>query len=212
MPLDRVRIERSRFEATLTGCVIEFVPTRSRDTRDASEHQRRRAAGEAGLQHRSLPPPSYHRFRSRVQRFTAYRSTVSSSDKATTFDSRTRLTPAVRSRVSFRLSHSTRLAQRRSIMSKLAIVSCTSDRSQGERSQLTGPTMLASTSQRYFPRSPQDAAALRREAAFRAQVSELREAMERLEQEQAIQFQRFAQIQQELDEIRRLLKKMIDAR
>jgi hypothetical protein len=75
-----------------------------------------------------------------------------------------------------------------------------------------GPFMLASTGHRYFPRSPQDSAALRREAAFRAQVSELREAMDRLEKEQAIQFQRFAQIQQELDEIRRLLKKAMEAR
>jgi uncharacterized sporulation protein YeaH/YhbH (DUF444 family) len=72
--------------------------------------------------------------------------------------------------------------------------------------------MLASTGHRYFPRSPQESAALRREAAFRAQVSELREAMERLEKEQAIQFQRFAQVQQELDEIRRLLKKVFEAR
>jgi len=36
--------------------------------------------------------------------------------------------------------------------------------------------------------------------------------MDRLEKEQAIQFQRFAQIQQELDEIRRLLKKAVEAR
>jgi hypothetical protein len=72
--------------------------------------------------------------------------------------------------------------------------------------------MLASTGHRYLPRSPQDSAALRREAAFRAQVSELREAIERLEKEQAIQFQRFAQIQQELDEIRRLLRQVFEAR
>jgi uncharacterized sporulation protein YeaH/YhbH (DUF444 family) len=69
--------------------------------------------------------------------------------------------------------------------------------------------MLASTGHRYFPRTAQDAAIARREAAFRAQLSELRDAVDRVEKEQAIQLKRFAQIQQELDEIRRLLKKAI---
>jgi uncharacterized sporulation protein YeaH/YhbH (DUF444 family) len=70
--------------------------------------------------------------------------------------------------------------------------------------------MLGSTGHRYFPRAAQDAAAARREAAFRAEVSELREMIGRLEKEQAIQLKRFAQMQQELDEIRRMLKKVID--
>ena len=71
--------------------------------------------------------------------------------------------------------------------------------------------MLATLTQtpgviRHFPRSvPGTGPTSKAETAFRA---ELRVRIGALEREQHLQFERIAQIQQQLDEIRRLLQKL----
>jgi hypothetical protein len=59
---------------------------------------------------------------------------------------------------------------------------------------------------RYFPRSGQDAAAASREAAFLPEVSELRETIGPGKRA-GDQLKRFAQMQQELDAVRRMLRR-----
>ena len=68
--------------------------------------------------------------------------------------------------------------------------------------------MFPSAPQRFFPRSAETNAAARRQAALRALVSDLAVQVERLQKEQDTQFRRIAQIQQDVDEIKRLLKKI----
>jgi hypothetical protein len=66
--------------------------------------------------------------------------------------------------------------------------------------------MLFPTRHRFLPRDNQHASSSKREAALRAEVSELRAHMETMEKEQQIQFQRIAEMQRDLDEIKRRLK------
>ena len=68
--------------------------------------------------------------------------------------------------------------------------------------------MVSTASLRYFPRTPQDTANTRRTAAMRAELADLSTRFQKLEREQHVQFDRIAQIQAELDEIKRLLKTM----
>jgi predicted nucleic acid-binding Zn-ribbon protein len=68
--------------------------------------------------------------------------------------------------------------------------------------------MVSTASLRYLPRTPQDTANTRRTAAMRAELADLSTRFHKLEREQHVQFDRIAQIQAELDEIKRLLKKM----
>ena len=72
--------------------------------------------------------------------------------------------------------------------------------------------MLFASSQRYFPRSGQDRERSRREAELRAQVADLTARISALEREQHVQFKRTAEIQLQLDEITRLLKRLTGAR
>ena len=58
--------------------------------------------------------------------------------------------------------------------------------------------------ERHFPKSPLS----RREHAVRAELTHVSTRLLKLEQEQDVQFRRIAQIQQELDEIKRLLKQI----
>jgi hypothetical protein len=60
---------------------------------------------------------------------------------------------------------------------------------------------------RFVPRQPEAAAERRRYAALRATIDDLAQNIGRIEKEQAIQLQRIAQIQQDLDELKRLLRK-----
>ena len=68
--------------------------------------------------------------------------------------------------------------------------------------------MVSTAQLRYFPRTSQDTANTRRTAAMRAELSDLTTQFHKLEREQRVQFERIAQIQVELDEIKRLLKSM----
>jgi hypothetical protein len=74
--------------------------------------------------------------------------------------------------------------------------------------------MLFTTAQlpgakRYLPRSePGAGPTSKREAKLQAEVTLLTTQLLKLEREQALQFTRIAQIQQELDEIKNLLKKL----
>jgi hypothetical protein len=74
--------------------------------------------------------------------------------------------------------------------------------------------MLIPTTARYLPRNPESNAVSRRIAALRAELSDLRssfaERIERLEKEQGIHLRRVAEIQQALDELRRMLKRVSD--
>ena len=65
--------------------------------------------------------------------------------------------------------------------------------------------MLFPATQRYHPRQPQDREQKRREAAFRAELSDLGSRLLALEQEQRIQLLRTSQIQQQLDELAKLV-------
>jgi hypothetical protein len=67
--------------------------------------------------------------------------------------------------------------------------------------------MLASVAARYFPRSEQESALRRRSAALQAAMKQLGDRVDDLQREQQTQFQRIAQIQADLDEIKRLLKR-----
>lgn len=67
--------------------------------------------------------------------------------------------------------------------------------------------MLTSTRHRFHPRTEQNRERERREAALRAQVSDLTSRIQVLEKEQQIQFKRIAELQQQLDHTMRLLKR-----
>lgn len=58
--------------------------------------------------------------------------------------------------------------------------------------------------QRYLPRSPLP----KTPAGMRAELTHLAAELLKLEREQQVQLQRIAQIQQELDDIKRLLKRI----
>jgi hypothetical protein len=64
--------------------------------------------------------------------------------------------------------------------------------------------MFFATVQRHLPKSPLP----KREHALRAELTHVATRLLKLEREQEVQFLRIAQIQQELDEITRLLKKI----
>ena len=61
---------------------------------------------------------------------------------------------------------------------------------------------------RFLPRSDEPKESARRVAALRALVTELATRTDKLHKEQDIQFRRIAQMQQDIDEIKRLLKKL----
>jgi peptidoglycan hydrolase CwlO-like protein len=63
--------------------------------------------------------------------------------------------------------------------------------------------------QRYLPRSgPGTGQTTKREAALRAEVSHLNAEVSRLTKEQRVQFARIVEIQQELEQIKHMLKKL----
>jgi len=64
--------------------------------------------------------------------------------------------------------------------------------------------MLFPGVQRHLPKSP----LRKRDSAVRAELTHLSTRLLKLEREQEIQFKRIAQIQHELDEIRRVLEKI----
>jgi predicted secreted Zn-dependent protease len=69
--------------------------------------------------------------------------------------------------------------------------------------------MLFPSPQRYLPRSgPGSGPASRREAKLQAEIAYLTAEVVRLHREQQIQLTRIAQIQQELDEAKRLLREL----
>ena len=61
---------------------------------------------------------------------------------------------------------------------------------------------------RYLPRTPQDRAEVRRRAAIQAEVSELRNLLQRVQREQQIQFERIAQLQHAVDQLTIAFKKL----
>ena len=67
--------------------------------------------------------------------------------------------------------------------------------------------MLFPTRHRFHPRSEQDRDRERRETAMRAQMADVMDRLGSLEREQQTQFKRIAQLQHQLDELTRLLKK-----
>jgi hypothetical protein len=66
--------------------------------------------------------------------------------------------------------------------------------------------MLQPSNHRHFPRSPLDR---RRDSALRAEITHLSTELLKLERNQEVQITRMAQIQQEVDEIKRLLKRLV---
>jgi|tagenome__1003787_1003787.scaffolds.fasta_scaffold20668143_2 hypothetical protein len=64
--------------------------------------------------------------------------------------------------------------------------------------------MLFAPVQRYLPKTPLS----RRDNSLRAELTHLSTVVVRLEREQETQLRRIAQIQQELDEIKRLIAKI----
>ena len=65
--------------------------------------------------------------------------------------------------------------------------------------------MLFAPLQRYLPKSPLP----KRDATLRAELTHLSTQILKLEKEQEVHFKRMAQLQQEIDEIKRLLKKLV---
>ena len=59
--------------------------------------------------------------------------------------------------------------------------------------------LLSTTRHRFHPRTEQDRERARREAALRAQVSNLTSRIEMLEKEQQVQLRRIGELQQQLD-------------
>ena len=66
--------------------------------------------------------------------------------------------------------------------------------------------MLFPSVQRHLPKSP----LRKRDHAVRAELTHVATRLLKLEREQEIQFKRIAQIQHELDELRRLLEKIAE--
>lgn len=67
--------------------------------------------------------------------------------------------------------------------------------------------MYFSPVERHLPKSP----LAKRDNAVRAELTALSTSVVKLEREQEVQLRRIAQIQHELDDIKRLLKKLADA-
>jgi hypothetical protein len=65
------------------------------------------------------------------------------------------------------------------------------------------------TRARYLPRSNETGTQTRRFAELRAAVADLVTHIEKLQKDQDTQFRRIAQLQQDIDELRRLLKKVV---
>jgi hypothetical protein len=61
---------------------------------------------------------------------------------------------------------------------------------------------------RYLPRAPEERAEVRRRAAIQAEVSALRDLIERVQREQQIQLERIAQLQHAVDQLTIALKKL----
>ena len=70
--------------------------------------------------------------------------------------------------------------------------------------------LLPATPNRFLPRTGEQKDATRRVAALQALVTELAARVDQLQKEQDIQFRRIAQVQQDIDEIKRLLKKLTE--
>ncbi len=66
--------------------------------------------------------------------------------------------------------------------------------------------MLFTGLHRNLPKSPLP----RRDVALRAELTHLSSQLVKIERDQEIQFRRIAEIQLELDELKRLLKRLID--
>ena len=70
--------------------------------------------------------------------------------------------------------------------------------------------MLFPARHRYHPRSQQERERDRRHAAVRAEVADVSTRLQTLEKEQRVQFKRIAEIQQQLDELMRVVKKRLE--
>ena len=70
--------------------------------------------------------------------------------------------------------------------------------------------LFPATPARFAPRSAEATAAARRFAALRASITDLSAHVERLQKEQDVQFRRIAQLQQDIDEIKQLLKRRLE--
>jgi len=67
--------------------------------------------------------------------------------------------------------------------------------------------MLSSLGQaRFIPRQNEAASERRRQAAFRAAIDDLTSHISKLQKEQDIQLRRIAQIQQDLDELKNIVR------
>jgi hypothetical protein len=66
--------------------------------------------------------------------------------------------------------------------------------------------LLTTTHHRFHPRSADENDKARREIALRAQVTDLMAHVGNIEREQQTQFKRIVEIQQQLDEIKRLIQ------
>ena len=66
--------------------------------------------------------------------------------------------------------------------------------------------LLTTTHHRFHPRSADEKDKARREIALRAQVTDLMAQVGNIEREQQTQFTRIAEIQQQLDELKRLIQ------
>jgi hypothetical protein len=66
--------------------------------------------------------------------------------------------------------------------------------------------LLTTTPHRFYPRSADEKEKARRDMALRAQVTELTARVEKIVREQDTQFRRIVEIQQQLDELKRLIQ------
>ncbi len=69
--------------------------------------------------------------------------------------------------------------------------------------------LLSTTRHRFHPRTEQDRERERRDAALRAQLADVAARLVSLEREQQTQFTRIAQLQHQIDELTRLLKRAL---
>jgi uncharacterized sporulation protein YeaH/YhbH (DUF444 family) len=68
--------------------------------------------------------------------------------------------------------------------------------------------MLFTGLHRNLPKSPLS----RRDVALRAELTHVSSQLVKIERDQEIQFRRIADIQQELDELKRMLKRLLDGK
>lgn len=68
--------------------------------------------------------------------------------------------------------------------------------------------LFPASPKRFIPRSQEASAAVRRQAALQALVSDLVERVDGLQKEQNLTLRRIGQLQQDIDELKKLLKKV----